>query len=58
MRSESLDQLSVRHAAFVTAAKNMPHPRNDYRRWRRDWAEINRLVEEINRLVALLPRPR
>jgi hypothetical protein len=37
---------------------HMQHPRTDYQRWRRDWAEINRLVEEINRLAALQPRPK
>jgi hypothetical protein len=58
MRSEPLDHLAARHAVFVTTAMHMQHPRNDYQRWRRDWAEINRLVEEINRLAALQPRPR
>jgi hypothetical protein len=58
MHSESLDHLSVRHAVFVTTAMHMQHPRNDYQRWRRDWAEINRLVREINRLAALQPRPK
>ena len=58
MRSESLDHLSARHAVFVTTAMHMQHPRNDYQRWRRDWAEINRLVREINRLAALQPRPK
>jgi hypothetical protein len=32
---------------------NVQHPGNDCEGWRRDWAEINRLVDEINRLVAL-----
>ena len=57
MRSDLLDQLSARHAAFVTTAMYMQHPRNDYRRWRHDWAEINRLVDEINRLVRLHDQP-
>jgi hypothetical protein len=58
MHSEPLDHLSARHAVFVATAMHMQHPRNDYQRWRRDWAEINRLVEEINRLAALQPRPK
>jgi hypothetical protein len=35
----------------------MQHPGDDYEGWRRDWAEVNRLVDEINRLVRLNPRP-
>jgi hypothetical protein len=58
MHSEPFDHLSARHAVFVATAMHMQHPRNDYQRWRRDWAEINRLVEEINRLAALQPRPK
>jgi hypothetical protein len=53
MTPEQLDELSKRHATFTTTALYMQHPRNDLDRWRRDWAEINRLVEEINRLVRL-----
>jgi hypothetical protein len=58
MHPESLDHLSALHAVFVTTAMHMQHPRTDYQRSRRDWAEINRLVEEINRLAALQPRPK
>jgi hypothetical protein len=58
MRSEPLDHLSARHAVFVTTAMHMQHPRHNHQRWRQDWAETNRLVEEINRLAALHPRPR
>lgn len=58
MRSEQLARLAARHAVFVTTAMHMRHPSDDYDRWRRDWAEINRLVEEINRMVALHSRPR
>jgi gentisate 1,2-dioxygenase len=57
MHAEQLDQLSARHAVFVTTAMQMQHPGNDYKRWRHDWAEINRLVEEINRMVSLQARP-
>lgn len=57
MHAEQLAQLCARHAVFVTTAMYMQHPGNDYERWRRDWAEINRLVDEINRLVKLHPRP-
>jgi hypothetical protein len=42
---------------FVTTALYMQHPGNDYDRWRHDWVEINRLVDEINRLVTLQQRP-
>jgi hypothetical protein len=54
---EQLNRLSARHAVFTTTAMHMQHPRDDYERWRRDWAEINRLVDEINRLVSLHRRP-
>jgi hypothetical protein len=57
MRPEQLNQLVVRRAVFLTTAMHMRHPGDDYEGWRRDWAEVNRLVEEINRLVRLLPRP-
>jgi hypothetical protein len=35
----------------------MRHPGDDYEGWRRDWAEVTRLVDEINHLVMLDPRP-
>jgi hypothetical protein len=57
MRPEQLNQLVVRRAVCLTTAMHMRHPGDDYEGWRRDWAEVNRLVEEINRLVRLLPRP-
>ena len=57
MHPDQLDQLAARHAVFVTTASHMQHPTNDYDRWRRDWTEVNRLVDEINRLVTLQPRP-
>lgn len=47
----------MRHAVFTTTAMHMQHPRNDYVRWRHDWAEVNRLVDEINRLVRLHDQP-
>jgi hypothetical protein len=53
MTPEQLDQLAKRHAVFVTTATHMQHPRNDLDRWRRDWAEVNRLVDEINRMLRL-----
>jgi hypothetical protein len=56
MHAAQLGQLSARHAVFVTTAMHMQHPGNDYDRWRRDWAEINRLVDEFNRLVTLQQR--
>jgi hypothetical protein len=55
---QQVNLLAARHSVFVTTAMHMQHPRNDYERWRHDWAEVNRLVTEINRLVTLLPRPR
>jgi hypothetical protein len=57
MHPEQLGRLSARHGIFVTTAMHMQHPGNDYERWRHDWAEINRLVDEINRMLTLLPRP-
>jgi hypothetical protein len=57
MHAQQLDQLAARHAVFTTTAMHMQHPGNDYERWRRDWAEINRLVDEINRLITLHARP-
>lgn len=57
MHPDLLDQLAVRHAVFTTTAMHMNHPADQYDGWRRDWAEVNRLVDEINRLVALHPRP-
>ena len=56
MHAEQLNQLVARHAVFTTTAMHMQHPGDDYEGWRRGWAEINRLVEEINRLVKLRPR--
>jgi hypothetical protein len=53
MTPEHLDQLAKRHAVFVTTAMYMQHPRDNLERWRRDWAEVNRLTEEINRLLRL-----
>jgi hypothetical protein len=35
---------------------HMQHPGDDYEGWRHDWAKFNRLVNEINRLVRLVPR--
>jgi hypothetical protein len=46
-------QLVARHAVFTTTAMPMQHPSDDYEGWRRDWAEVNRLVDEINRLIKL-----
>jgi hypothetical protein len=57
MHAEQLKQLVVRHAVFTTTAMHMQHPGDNYDGWRRDWAEINHLVDEINRLVRLQPRP-
>jgi hypothetical protein len=57
MHAEQLGQLAARHAVFVTTAMYMQHPGNSYDRWCRDWAEINHLVDEINRLVTLQQRP-
>jgi hypothetical protein len=58
MHAEQLNQLVARHAVFTTTAMHMQHPSDDYEGWRRDWAEVHRLVEEINRLVKLRPRSR
>jgi hypothetical protein len=51
MAAEQLEQLSARHAEFTTTATHVQHPRNDYDPCRHDWAELNHLVEELNRLV-------
>jgi hypothetical protein len=56
MHDDQLNQLVARHAVFVTTAMHMQHPGDDYDCWRRDWAEVNRLVEQINRLIKLRPR--
>jgi hypothetical protein len=48
---EQLNQPSARHAVFTTTAIHMQHPVNDFQRWRYDWAEVNRLVDEINRML-------
>jgi hypothetical protein len=37
---------------------HLQHPRINFRRWRHDWTEINRLVEDIEQLVNLRARPR
>lgn len=50
---QQLNQLTARHAVFVTTASHMRHPRDDYEGWRRDWADVIRLADEINRLVRL-----
>jgi hypothetical protein len=57
MHAEQLNQLIARHAVFTTTAMHMQHPGDDYEGWRRDWAEVTRLADEINRLVRLDPRP-
>jgi hypothetical protein len=53
MTPDQLDELSKRHATFKTTALYMHDPRTDLDRWRHDWGEINRLVEEVNRLLRL-----
>ena len=53
MHEDQLNQLVARHAVFTTTAMHMQHPADDYEGWRRDWAEVNRLVDEINRLIRL-----
>jgi len=53
MTPQQLDQLATRHAVFVTTASHMQHPRNDLVRRRHDWADVNRLVTEISRLLQL-----
>jgi hypothetical protein len=55
MHDDQLNQLVARHAVFVTAM-HMQDPGDDYEGWRGDWAEVNRLVEELNRLIKLRPR--
>jgi hypothetical protein len=51
MDAEQLDALARRHGVFATTAMYMHNPRDDFDRWSRGWAEINRLVDEINRMV-------
>jgi hypothetical protein len=53
MTPEQLNELSARHAVFTTTAINMQHPVNEYEHWRHDWAEVNRLADEINRMLRL-----
>ena len=55
MDPEQVNQIAARHAVLVTIAMHMQHPGDDFERWHRGWAEINRLVDEINGL--LMPRP-
>jgi hypothetical protein len=57
MHDDQLNQLVARHAVFTTTAMHMKHPGDDYEGWRHDWAEVNRLVDEINRFLKLRPRP-
>jgi hypothetical protein len=52
---QQLDHLAARHAIFVTTAMHMRHPRDDYKGWRHDWGEVNRLAQDINRLLSLYP---
>ena len=32
---------------------NLPHPRDEYRRWRQEWANLLELAEQINRMSRL-----
>jgi hypothetical protein len=57
MHDDQLTQLVARHAVFTTTARHTQHPSDDYERWRHDWAEVNRLVDEINRMMKLRLRP-
>jgi len=56
MHEDLFNQLVARHAVFATTAIHMQHPGDSYEGWRRDWAEVNRRVDEINRLIRLAPR--
>jgi hypothetical protein len=38
---------------FVTVASHMQHPGDNLAGWRRDWANVNELVNEINRMLSL-----
>lgn len=58
MDAEQLWQLAAGHAVFVTTAMHTPHPGDDFEMWRRGWAEITRLVDEINDMAGLQPRSR
>jgi hypothetical protein len=51
MTPEQLDKLSSRHGVFLSIAYRLEHPHNDLERWRKDWGQINELVDEINQLV-------
>ena len=57
MDAEQLDALARRYGVFATTAMHMQHPRDDFERWSRGWDEINRLVEEINRMMESRGRP-
>jgi hypothetical protein len=56
MHDDQLTQLVARHAVFTTTAMHMQHPGDDYEGWSHDWAEVNRLVDEISRLIRFAPR--
>jgi hypothetical protein len=53
MTPQQLDALATKHAIFVSTARHLQHPRNDYRAWRQGWANLHQLVDEIDRMVAL-----
>jgi hypothetical protein len=48
---QMLDELASRNAIFISTAMALPHPRDEYRRWRREWANLLELAEQINRMV-------
>jgi hypothetical protein len=51
MTPQQIAHLTARHAVFVTTAGHMQHPKDNLAGWRRDWAKLNELVEEINRML-------
>jgi hypothetical protein len=48
-----LDKLAIRNAVFMTTAMNLPNPRDQYERWRREWANVLELADEITRMAKL-----
>jgi hypothetical protein len=48
-----LDQIATKNAIFITTAMNLPNPRDQYERWRRDWGKLLELADEITRMARL-----
>jgi hypothetical protein len=55
MTPEQLDRLVERRGVFLSTAYSMPHPRDDLDGWRKRWAQLVELIEEISALDAEPP---